>query len=1149
MKKNLGKIMRVSTCILAVLCMTASSLAARNSRAQGILDKKISIVLKEERLKTALDKIARAAGTSFSYTDSHIPIEHKISIKVKDLPLKEVLDRLLASYPLSYTVFNERVILRYEPLQTSLGAIQIPLARRTAHLIPLRKVQPLTVRGRVTDETGSPLPGVSVMVKGSATGTNTDSEGNFELPNISRNAALEFSFIGYKKQEVRLSGQEEVHISMEPDIAGLDEVVVVGYGTQQKRDLTGAISSVEMDEELASRSMVEFGQALYGKVAGVQVINANGRPGSSSTVQVRGINSISAGSAPLLVVDGMPLSTYDLNLINSADIESIDILKDAASASIYGSRGANGVILVTTKRGRSGKPRINFSYASSLQRVIRKVDVMNSAEYAQAAIDAAQNGWVGRGGDPDAPNTIEARGQYKYTWPEELENPENLPDTDWQDQVFRTAPMQKIDLNVTGGSEKTTYLISGGYIDQTGIVITSKYKKYALNTNVTSEVTGWLEIGGGLNINYDHEHEPFNRIVEWAVQYPSIYPVYGSNGYLGAPANTPGFENYDNILFRPVNGHPFYRLNDDIQHKRFNNLGNVYAQVSFLAELSFKSAFNYHYRRVDNSNYQAIDHFLGPGNYTEGIMNVEQNNDINYTWQNLLNYNKRFNDHNVSAMLGFEYNKGRFHSVTSERRGYDNDLVPSLSMGRNIFEAIDDITESTLISWFGRVNYSYKNKYLLGASLRRDGSSRFGPENKWGYFPAVSAGWVISEEAFMQGQTTVSNLKLRGSYGYTGNDRIGNYRYLRRMEWERIAFGDNLDVSYYPDNIPNPDLAWERTQQVNLGMEASLFNERIYLEADFYRSTSDGLLLNVPVPSLTGFTGMFQNIGKLENRGVELNLNAHILTGELTWSAQLNFARNRNEILELGRDDAPMIINFGNNLSLINKVGEPINSIYAYQYAGVYKNQAEIDADPASYSGATPGDGRYTDVNQDGVLTGDDRTIIGNNAPDFTYGITNNFRYKGFDLSFLIQGTQGNEVYDNNIRRSKFYHEGRNYFADVTGRWRSEEEPGDDHHYKLNVDLGPFNHAPSSYMMVDGSYLRVKSLTLGYNFPAVIVKKLRLETLRIYFNGQNLFTLQENPLFDSENFSGDITNDSRRAFSHSPYPSAKMYTLGVNIGL
>lgn len=1018
-----------------------------------------------------------------------------------------------------------------------------------AFSLTAQQASPITVSGTVSDESGNPLPGVSVIVKGSNQGTNTIEDGSFELAGVPADAVLEFSFIGFKVQEAAVSGREELLITMEADIASLDEVVVVGYGTQQKRDLTGAISSVEMDEELASRSMVEFGQALYGKVAGVQVINANGRPGSSSTVQVRGTNSISAGSAPLIVVDGMPLSSYDLNMINSADIESIDILKDAASASIYGSRGANGVILVTTKKGKSGKPRVSLSYASSLQQVIRKVDMMNSAEYARAAIDAAQNGWIASGGDPNAPNTIEARGQYKYTWPEAFENPESLPNTDWQDEVFRTAPMQKIDLNVTGGSEKTTYLVSGGYVDQTGIVITSKYKKYALNTSITSEVNDWLEIGGGLNVSYDHEHEPFNRMVEWAVQYPSVYPVYGSNGYLGGPANTPGFENYDNILFRPVNGHPFYRLNDDIQHKRFNNLGNVYAQLSLLPELSFKSAFNYHYKRADNSNYQAIDHFLGPGNYTEGIMTVRQVNDISYTWQNLLNYDKTINDHHITGLLGFEYNKNRFHAVNSQRRGYDNDLSPSLSMGRNVFDAADEITASALISWFARVNYSYKSKYLLGASLRRDGSSRFGPENKWGNFPAVSAGWVVSEEAFMQGQSTISNLKLRASFGYTGNDRIGDYRYLRQMAWERIAFGDNMALSYYPGNLANEDLAWERTQQINLGLEASLFNERIYLEADLYRSRSDGLLLNVPVPSATGFTGLFQNIGKLENRGIELGVNAHILTGEFTWSTQLNFASNRNEVLELGPDDAPMIVNTTADVQLINRIGDPINSFYAYQYAGVYKNQAEIDADPASYDGATPGDGRYADVNQDGVLNGDDRTIVGNSAPDFTYGFTNNFRYKGFDLSFLIQGTQGNEVYDNNIRRSKFYHEGRNYFAGVNGRWRSEAEPGDGHHYKLNVDLGPFNHTPSSYMLVDGSYLRLKSLTLGYNFPARVVKSLRLETLRIYFNGQNLFTIQKNPLFDSENFTGNTTDDTRRGFSHSPYPTAKMYTLGLNIGI
>lgn len=1105
------------------------------------LSQTITLDRKHIHLKQVFSVIEHQTGYTVLYSDEILKESGPIHISARKMPLDAFLMKVLKPLSLTYRIDGTSIFVKPDPRNAQRSKNQMG-----SNLVPLLQRM---ISGRVVDDTGQPLPGVTVSVKGTSAATTTDDDGTYRIEVPTGGAVLLFTNVGFESVEQAINTQDRINVSMNATVSDLDEVVVVGYGTQQKRDLTGAVAGVKMDVEMSSRPMVEFGQALYGKVPGVQVISANGRPGTSSTVQVRGINSISAGSSPLIVVDGMPLSSYDLNMVNSADIESIDVLKDAASASIYGSRGANGVILVTTKKGKSGTPRVTVGYASSIQQVINKVDVMNSAEYAQAAIDAAQNGWIASGGDPNAPNTIEARGQYKYTWPEAFEHPETLPNTDWQDVIFRTAPMQKVDLNVTGGNERTTYLLSGAFIDQKGIVITSAYKKYALNLKVNSKVTDWLEIGGGLNINSDHEREPFNRTVEWAVQYPSVYPVFGADGYLGAPANTPGYENYDNILFRPINGHPFYRINDVITHKRFNNLGNLFAQVHILPELTFKSAFNYYYRRADNQNYQAIDHFLGTDNYTEGIMTVGQDNSANYTVQQLLNYDKYLGDHHLSGLLGFEFNKNEFYGTTQERRGYENDLIPSLSMGRTVFRAEDNATETTLISYFGRINYSFKGRYLLGASLRRDGSSRFAPQNKWGYFPSLSAGWVVTEEPFMRTVRSISNLKLRASFGYTGNDRFSDYLYLRPMNWERAAFGSHLDLSYYPSNLANTDLAWERTQQLNLGLEIGLFDNRIAMEADLYRSASDGLLLDVPLPSVIGFTSIFQNIGKLENRGVELNLNTRNLVGDFSWSTQLNFSMNRNKVLALGKDGAQMVVNIRDNMQLLNRIGEPIYNFYAYEYMGVYRNQAEIDADPASYPQATPGDGRYRDVNGDGRLTGDDRTLIGNSAPDFTYGITNDFRYRQFDLSVLFQGVQGNEVFDINFRRSKFYHEGRNYFAAVANRWRSEQEPGDGYHYKLNVNLGPYNQAASSYWIADGSFFRLKSLTLGYTLNPTVLEKVHLTSLRIYFNGQNLFTAKKSPLFDPENFNGTITDATSRGVSHSPYPSSKIYTFGVSIGL
>ena len=1008
----------------------------------------------------------------------------------------------------------------------------------------------VVLSGKVADENGQALPGVSVVLKGTQQGTTTNGEGTFQLTVPNQNATLVFSFVGYVSQEVLIGRQSVLSIQLQADSKSLNEVVVVGYGTQQKRDVTGAVGTVKIDPTIAGRPAVEFGQALAGQLAGVQVITGNGRPGASSSVQVRGINSVSAGSTPLIVIDGIPTPNYDLNLINSADIETIDVLKDASSAAIYGSRGANGVILVTTKKGKSGQAKVNVNYLAGVQQVIDKIKVMNSAEYAQAAIDAAQNGWLESGGSPSAPNTIDARKQYKYTWPTQLDNPQTLPNTDWQDVIFRVAPLHKLDLTVSGGTDKTTFSLSGGLVKQQGIIITSDYSKYSLGLKTNTKLRDWVELGGMFSVNYDQDREPFTRTPEWAIQYPSIYPVYSQNGFLGGPSTEPGFGSYNAILFRPQNGHPLYRINDEIRTRRFNSLGSLFAQFRAQSGLAFKTALNYYYNRTDNSNYQTQDHQLGPTFYTEGSMAVTQNRTINYTFQNLLTYDKTVEKSTFSGLLGFEYNNNDFYFTNQERRGYDNDQIKALSAGRTVFQSIDNLTKTILISYFARLNYSFDGKYLLSASVRRDGSSRFAPNNKWGYFPAVSAGWLVSEEPFLKSIRSLSNLKLRASYGFTGNDRFEDYRWIGSVIQGRVAFGNNLSTSYYPSSITNPDLRWERTQQLNLGLDLGLFNNRLVLEGDVYRSQSDGLLLDVPVPVVSGFTSVFRNIGKLENKGIELNLTTQNLTGALRWSTKLNFSSNRNRVLALGPNDAPIIFNPSvfSGMQKIIRVGEPIFSFYGYQYDGVYMNQAQVDADPSRYPTATAGDGRYVDVNGDGTLNAADRTSIGNYAPDFVWGITNNLSYKGFDLNFLFQGVQGNEILDENIHRSLLYHEGRNYYQEVNNRWRSEQEPGDGYHYKLTINLDGYEKTPSSYWIRDGSYVRLKNLTLGYTLPTPILQKIRLSSCRIYFNGTNLFTSKNSPVYDPENYNGDSGDASRRGIISAPYPTAKVYSLGLNLG-
>ncbi|MDR2860130.1 MAG: TonB-dependent receptor [Mediterranea sp.] len=1013
------------------------------------------------------------------------------------------------------------------------------------------------IQGKIVDgKSKNSVIGAIVQLKSGGTqqGTVSDINGEFNLRIKSFPATIVVNYIGYKSEEINIYEipAEPIIVILSEDVNTLEEIIVIGYGTQRRNNVISSIGTLNVDREIINRPAVEIGQALYGKIAGVQVISGSGAPGSSSTVQIRGINSVSAGSTPLVVIDGIPIPNYDLNLINNNDVESIEVLKDAASSAIYGSRAANGVILISTKKGGKGKPRLNVDFFTGIQQVISKIDVMNSAQYAQASIDAAQNGWIESGGNPKALNTIAARKDYKYTWPTAIEHPESLPDTDWQDVIFRSAPITKINFSVSSGNENVSSYFSGGLVKQEGIALSTDYEKYSLNYRNATRINDRIEVGGMATANYDHSTLPYERMFEWAVQYPAIYPVYSSNGYLGSPNNEPGFENYNAILFRPQNGHPLYRINDDIQTKRINSLGDIYAKINIWDKLSFKSAFNFYLNNTENKNYQSVDHNLGPAYYTTGIMTVTRTQIVNYTAQQLLNYEKSSGKHLFSVLLGMEYNKNDLYNTIAERRGYDNDITKSLSAGKTVYEATDVKTKSTLISYFTRINYDYNGRYLLSASLRRDGSSRFAENHKWGYFPAVSAGWLISNEPlFKKVLPEISNLKFRVSYGLTGNDSFDDYKWIGVLSQGHVALGDNMNVSYYPSSITNPDLEWERTRQLNIGLDLGLFNNRVSLQADVYQSTSDGLLLDVPVPIVSGFSSVFRNIGKLENKGLELSLATHNLVGDFTWNTQINFSLNRNKIISLGENDAPMIITPAafSGMQKINKVGESLYSFYGYKYIGVYKNQAEINADPSHYATAKPGDGRYEDVDKNNVLNSDDRTILGNDSPDFIWGITNSFSYKDFDLSFLFQGVQGGEMLDENIHRSLLYHEGRNYYSEVTNRWRSEEEPGDGYHYKLTVDLDGYEKTPSSYWLRDKTYIRLKNLTLGYTVPSSITNKLHISSLRLYLNGTNLFTYKKSPVYDPENFNGSAGDVTKRGVSMNPYPSAKVFSFGFNIGI
>lgn len=1009
--------------------------------------------------------------------------------------------------------------------------------------------QQSTITGNVTDASNQPLPGVTVVVQGTSKGTVTNEDGEYTLTDVPDDATLVFSFVGMRKQEVEVEGRSTVSVMMEEETIGLEEVVAVGYGTMKKGHITGSSGSIQMDEGLDSKPMADFGSAMYGKVAGVQVRSASGQPGQSTRLQIRGINSISGGVMPLLVVDGVVLPGYNLNTINASDIESIEILKDAASSAIYGSRGSNGVILVTTKHGSEGPARLTFDYSYSIQEQMKFLDMMDGPQYAQAAIDNAQNGWIDSGGDPNAPNTIEARGLYKYTWPEELEDPSKYWDTDFQKLISRVAPMHRINMNLSGGDENTKYMVSAGLLDQEGIIITSGYKRLNLNMKIDSKINDWLTVGGMANISRSNESILNGSVMNAAREFPSIYPVYGRDGYLGGPMSVDGFENHYNILMRADNqGHPLWHTDgfDDLR-QNYNLISSLFAEVEITPELKIRSSFNSAYRRYDRRWYAKIDRGVASKYQAQALS--EMSRTMNYTSENLITYSNSWNDHQIDGVAGFEYNHREYYNLHGRRHDFDNDLIPYITAGSILQNTYDGANESTLISYFARLNYDYLGKYMASATFRQDGSSRFGPENKWGSFPSLSAGWRVSEELFMDDVNLLSNLTVRASLGFTGNEDIGNYRWISSMSKTQTAIGDNLISTYYPSSIQNEDLAWERSKQINIGFDIGLFDNNIYLTGDIYKTESDALLLDVPVPAISGFGSVFQNIGALETYGVELNLTTHNLKGAFVWDTDASFTLTRSSITQLGPDDAPMYLG-RTYMTLVNEIGETPFSYYGYVYDGVYMNQAEIDAHGVEYDfDVKPGMGRYVDVTGDGVINADDRTDIGNPEPDFTWSLQNSFRYKNFDLSIQMHGSVGGQIYAAQKRRSIFNHEGRNYFAYLSdGAWRSEEEPGDGYHYKLSVDIPGFEKQASSYWLSDGTYSRLKNITLGYTLPDRYTEKLGIATTRVYFNGENLFTLQKSKsVADPENSTGSITDPATTGIQHNAYPTARIYTFGINV--
>ncbi|HEX8060128.1 MAG TPA: TonB-dependent receptor, partial [Cyclobacteriaceae bacterium] len=801
----------------------------------------------------------------------------------------------------------------------------------------LRDQSATTVSGTVRDESGQTLPGVNILVKGTMLGTTSDADGRYSLAVTNGDEILVFSYIGYSTQEVSVNKRSLIDIQLTPDARALSEVVVVGYGSQRKGDVTGAVASVSA-EQLRNKSLVSYKEAMVGQLAGVQVQQTSGAPGSDGlTIRVRGTGSITAGMSPLYVVDGYPMEGSAMTMINPSDIESIQVLKDASSTAIYGSRGSNGVVIITTKKGGSGAPAISYNATVGMQQVARKMDMMNAEEYLQFFKDGHNQAWLDRApmaGDP--PHTINdpnsMRQKYSnssfYIIPDAFNDPANFGNVNWQDQIFRNAMMQRHEIAVRGGAEKTKYSFSTNYTKQDGIEIRSNYQLYNLRSSVTSTLSKKAEVGLTISGYFSDNNRLDNgkdSPLAYAIYLPPIYPVRNPDGTYGSQVRNP--EIWAGDVANPLG----IAENVTNYEKKNGMIASVYAQYEIFKDLKYKISLN---GTLENRRLQ----YYRPSFVDTDASRAPKSADArNETWfdkdwliEHTLNYNKTFGSHVLSVMAGYTTQQSSGEYARFDAKNFANDNIRTLNAGQVVSGTSTEYMNA-LISYLGRINYVFKDKYMMTANFRMDGSSKFGANNRWGTFPSLSAGWNLSNESFMSGIQKITDLKLRASWGLVGNNRIGNYDAIARTSTSYYVLNGALVNSVNPNTMPNPNLGWEKTRQWNLGLELALFDGRVQFESDFYNSQSVDLLLRVPVPTITGYSNQLQNIGKLENKGMEFLLRTKNLVRAFKWSTDFNISFNRNKVLALGPDQRPIFdgaASAGN--TFITTVGMPIATFYGY---------------------------------------------------------------------------------------------------------------------------------------------------------------------------------------------------------------------------
>ncbi len=1133
MIRTMGKLTIYVFILFTVLFDTLLAVDLYSQAVKSVKEAKISILIENEPLNEALELVERNSDYHFFYTNKDLRNSPSlISVRITDQSVEKLLLEISKQANVSFRQVNDLISVRDISSEDRKNQQQVIVQQQ--------------VSGQVTDEEGESLPGATILEKGTTNGTITDVNGMYSLT-VSDNAILSISFVGYESMEIPVNGRSVIDINLTSNVSALQEVVVVGYGSVKKSDLTGSVSSVS-SETLEKFPVTSLEQGLQGRAAGVQVTQTDAAPGGAISIRIRGGNSITGNNEPLYVIDGYPiinepitrtgntgggsvvLKTNPLASINPNDIESIEILKDASATAIYGARGANGVVLITTKRGKANASNFNVDFYAGMQEVTKTIPVLNLREYAELANEAfIQDGRSAPFADVN-----------------QLVDSLN-GGTDWQEEIFQIAPLYNTQISYSGGNDRTRYMISGNYFVQEGIVIGSKFDRIAMRFNLDTDMSDKFKMGYTLNMSFlDNDEVLVNDgatgsagVVHNALTAAPYLPVFGADGNY--------FVDWQQVgpVFRRDNPVSL-ALETTNNTKIGRGLGNVYLEYELIDGLSARVNLGADLQYLKRNIY--VPRTTYRGYFSNGIADVQTTQIFNWLNENTLNYNKSFGNQNINVLAGYTMQRETREAVRARGEGFVNDILSfnTLESAAVIPPPSSGANEWSLQSFIGRVNYGLNDKYLLTLTARADGSSRFGENNKWGFFPSGAIAWRVSEESFLS-DGPFSNLKFRASYGLTGNQEIPLYRSQSSLGTSIYVLGNSAAIGIAPNRIANPDLKWETTSQFDVGVDFGFFEERLRFTMDYYYKRTEDLLLELTIPWTSGYSSTLQNVGSTENKGFELTAAADLFTGDFQWTLDGNISFNRNKVLNLGDIDqffGPEVGAVGfysPGTGVIVREGEAVNSFFGYVTDGLFRTQDDIDNAP-DHRFMELGDVRYKDLDGDGEITPDDRTILGQGTPDFIYGINNTINYKNFDFTVFLQGVHGGKIL--NVLRIYELESMRgthNNTADALDRWSTENPDGT----MPKADRRGHENWVEDLQVEDGTFFRIKNLVLGYTLPTEDLTWLK--RFRVYFSAQNLLTLTDYRGYDPEvNSQGQ--NPINQNIDYGAYPRARVFNLGFNLG-